>query len=70
MTEFSGKVVVKWVNNRAGLVCLVLENGDTCVVHKTKMNFGAGCKTRNLKRGSELVISVQESLDDKEWAIL
>lgn len=67
MTEISGKVVVKWVNNRAGLVCLVLENGDSCVVHKTKLNVGAGCSTRNLKRGSELVISSKE---ENEWAIL
>ena len=67
MTEISGKVVVKWVDNRAGLVCLVLENGDTCVVHKTKLNAGAGCNTRNLKRGSELVISSKE---ENEWAIL
>jgi hypothetical protein len=66
MTEISGKVVVKWVNNRAGLVCLVLENGDTCVVHKTKLSVGAGCNTRNLKRGSELVISSK----DDEWTIL
>lgn len=66
MTEISGKVVVKWVNNRAGLVCLVLENGDTCVVHKTKLNDRVGCNTRNLKRGSELVISSKE----EEWAIL
>lgn len=66
MTEISGKVVVKWVNNRAGLVCLVLENGDTCVVHKTKLNVGTCCNTRKLKRGSELVISSK----DDEWAIL
>ncbi len=66
MTEISGKVVVKWVDNRAGLVCLVLENGDTCVVHKTKLNVEAGCNTRNLKRGSELLVYSK----DEEWAIL
>ena len=36
-----------------------------CVVHKTKLNVGTGCNTRNLKRGSELVISSK----DDEWAI-
>ena len=66
MTEISGKVVVKWVDNRAGLVCLVLENGDTCVVHKTKLNVGTDCNTRKMKRGSELIISSK----DDEWAIL
>lgn len=67
MTEISGKVVVRWVNNRAGLVCLVLENGDTCVVHKTKLNDGVGCNTRNLKRGTQITVT---NLEENEWDIL
>ena len=67
MTEISGKVVVKWVDNRAGLVCLVLENGDTCVVHKTKLNDGVGCNTKELEERFGAVISSKE---DNEWAIL
>jgi hypothetical protein len=67
MTEPSGRVVVKWVNNRSGLVCLTLENGETCLLHRTKLNVETGCNTRNLKRGSELLVSSKE---ENEWDIL
>ena len=67
MTGSSGNAVVKWVNNVSGLVCLILENGDTCLLHKTKLNLSNYCNRRKLKRGYEVSVS---SLDDTEWALI
>jgi len=67
MTEALGRAVVKWVNNKTGLVCLALDDGSTSLLHRSKLNAEGDYNVRKLRRGSELAIP---SLEEKEWAIL
>lgn len=64
-------VTIKWIDNRKGLICITLNDGNTKIIHRKEIiKPDKKSELKTLKKGDIITIKSINNINIDEWCVL